>query len=308
MLDPMERAHACGIDVGFSETAATSAVAVFVVSERAGVASIGVAEPTRVLSSAALDKLIGDRQSPLSDDRVRLVTLDAPLTRTPLSAVPATGRCPDLRFSRGLFANSNRGPQPSSIRVPKQGWPLYRRGMALLERLERAGFPYVGMNGAETVCLPRRACMEVLPKLTLALLCPRALLAQARPRTGFFKQIDNWLFPHVFVALHEVGQPVVAGSALMGARQLLGTINLDDSVFAEAQRINALKSQDERHEAIGAFVAGFQGALALSGGACSVGDAEAHFLLPRRWHPDWEQAWTDTDRRTNPTDRVDVHA
>ncbi|MCC6807064.1 MAG: hypothetical protein IT381_06550 [Deltaproteobacteria bacterium] len=239
---------------------------------------------------------------------MRLVTLDAPLTRTRLLKIPMVGRAPDLRFSRGLFANSNRGPQPSSIRVPKQGWPLYMRGMSILALLERAGFPYLGMRGAEALQVPRRAVMEVLPKLTLALLCPRALLAVTRPRTGFLKQIDNWLFPHVFDEPLDGMPPVLAGSALREALQLLGPIRVDDSVFVEARRIHALRSQSERHEASGAFIAAFQAALALAGGACCVGDDEAHFLLPRRWHPDWEQAWKDTERAAKRIERVAVHA
>jgi hypothetical protein len=150
--------------------------------------------------------------------------------------------------------------------------------------------------------------MEVLPKLTLALLCPRELLAVTRPRKGFFRQIDNWLFPHLFVRDSAIDQHgVLRGSSRAHALALLGpALSLDASMFDEADRIDAIESQDERHEAIGSFVAGFQGALALAAAACAVGDVESCFLLPRRWHADWEAAWQASERIREPVSRVDV--
>jgi hypothetical protein len=303
---------ACGIDVGFSATDATSGVSVFSVERAESVACtvrVAVLSPTRVMTAAGVEMLVTGLRPPFDNPRLRLVTFDAPATRTLHAAMPPTGRLPDRRFSRGLFTNSKRGPQPSSIRVPKQGWPLYQRGMKLVALLCQAGFGYVILDPkAHTQELPARASMEVLPKLTLSLLCPRDLLAVKRPEVGFYGQIDNWLFAHVFVREAAVDKHGVRrGSARDLALELLGpTITIDASVFDEADRIDAIETQGEKHEAIGAFVAGFQGALAVAASACAVGDNESHFLLPRRWHADWEAAWLATERRREPAGRVEV--
>src|SRR5690348_14256952 len=80
---------ACGIDVGFSATAATSAISAFAVERRGARARISVARETRVLTSSALDLLVSGREAPLDDDRVRLVTLDAAVTLTEHLAMPS---------------------------------------------------------------------------------------------------------------------------------------------------------------------------------------------------------------------------
>jgi len=299
---------ACGIDVGFAPVGKTSAVAAFLVQKTIESTRIALAHETKVLSSTELDKLIERREGPLADERVRLVTIDAPVTSTDHTTMPALGRLPDRRFSRGAFNNSKRGPQPSSIRVPAQGWPLYRRGMAILAQLESIGFPYVSVTAAEEVALPLHGTMEVIPKLTLTLLCSRSLLAVARPRSGFFKQIDNWLFSQIFT---QTGQtdPLALGSKRERLMPLLEpSIELDATVFTEAARIDGLATNAEKHEAIGAFTAGFQGALALAGGACVVGDEESHFLLPHLWHRDWEEAWLVSERLAEPARRLRVQS
>jgi len=147
-----------------------------------------------------------------------------------------------------------------------------------------------------------RATMEVLPKLTLALVCPRAWLAVDRPRTGFFSQIDNWLFSKMFLPV-LAEQPGLARPESPGAVEW--PLELDQTVVREAERIGALGKGD-RHEAIGAFVAGFQGALALAGQACVVGTEDAHFLLPKTWHSDWDAAWESTTRSGEATTRRGV--
>jgi hypothetical protein len=298
---------ACGIDVGFAEVGETSGISAFIVQRTIERTRIALAERTMVLSSTALDRLIQQRGGPLADKRVRLVTLDAPVTITNHRTMPALGRLVDRRFSRGAFSNSKRGPQPSSIRVPKQGWPLYRRGMAILAQLDSIGFPYVSVTAADEVTLPSHGTMEVVPKLTLALLCSRNLLTVARPRIGFLRQIDNWLFSQIFA---QAGQTDVL--ARVGEREHLmqhfePSLELDATIFVEAARIDGVATNAERHEAIGAFTAGFQGALALAGAACVVGDEESHFLLPHLWHRDWEQAWLVSERHVEPARRVRVH-
>jgi hypothetical protein len=299
---------ACGIDVGFAAVGKTSAISAFLVQKTIERPRIALAHGTDVLSSTALDRLIERREGPLADERVRLVTLDAPVTSTDHATMPALGRLPDRRFSRGAFSNSKRGPQPSSIRVPKQGWPLYRRGMAILAQLESIGFPYVSITAAEELALPLHGTMEVVPKLTMALLCSRNLLAVARPRTGFFKQIDNWLFSQIFAQTGQTAPLAPGGERQHLMRLLQPPIEIDATVFAEAARIDGLATNAEKHEAIGAFAAGFQGALALAGVACVVGDQESHFLLPHLWHRDWEEAWLDSDRLAEPARRLRVQS
>ncbi len=134
--------------------------------------------------------------------------------------------------------------------------------------------------------------MEVIPKLTQAILAPRSTLV-GRPATA---NIDKFLFARSLATPHEGRSPLeqLVGSAILGA-----------SVFEEARRIQALGAA-ARHEAIGAFVAGLQGALLLTGGAAFVGASgpgEGYYALPRRWHSDWKAAWQDSAR---PNDTVRV--
>ena len=53
-----------------------------------------------------------------------MVSVDAPLTPVRLTDRPKSGRSVDKRFSKGVFHSSQGGPQPGSISVPLQGWPL----------------------------------------------------------------------------------------------------------------------------------------------------------------------------------------
>ena len=48
----------------------------------------------------------------------------------------------------------------------------------------------------------------------------------------------------------------------------------------------------------------------VTGDACvagAIGDHEGYFLLPRRWHPDWEQVWSDTVRPGDAVTRRDLN-
>ena len=47
----------------------------------------------------------------------------------------------------------------------------------------------------------------------------------------------------------------------------------------------------------------YAGRAALFGCA---GEYQGHYLLPRQWHADWQQAWSDTTKKTDEIIRVDV--
>src|SRR5262249_48240202 len=122
-------------------------------------------------------------------------------------------------------------------------------------------------------------------------------------------------FPHLFVTspmparrANDVTYPRhgTYQSYVMG---FLGpAVQLGIGARSEANRI-LLLADAARHEALGAFVAGLQAALALVGKASmvgAVGGAEGYFLLPSTWHVDWETAWTATSVPALPVSRVCV--
>jgi len=239
-----------------------------------------------------------------------LITLDAPVTPLRFAEKPTTGRSIEKRFSRGDFSNGKRGPQPSSIAVPAQGWGLYCAAMDFIEALKRVDFPLYRIPSeveSEKGCRLGRSVVEVLPKLTMALLSPKER-TKARPATDpFFWQIDNWLFPHIFVKSEFCTEGEASkcspsfGVDATTLLSLLGAdVTLDDSVWDEAARIQGEEDTELKHEMIGAFVAGFQGALSFAGKSelvgCS-GDYEGYYLLPVSWHPDWLALWNEKPRR-----------
>jgi len=228
----------------------------------------------------------------------------------------------ERRFSRGHFSNGKRGPQPSSIAVPRQGWALYESGMDFSGWLTTLNFP--------TFCLPplgavlnavdlQKRTLEVLPKLTMSLLLPQITVSGRPVGRGFHGQIDNWLFPQIFCSKSAQVLPV-AGIPGLGTHSgslfsLLGqTVILDSSVMLEADRIYAVPNNSVRHELIGAFVAAFQGALAFAGKAELVGAHGAHegyYMLPAYWHNDWTGAWNNYSpnhrRPAAPVYRLPIH-
>ncbi len=291
-----------GIDVGTSEEGPTSAMSFFIASH----GHIDVAETTRVLTGPDLQELIRN------DDAIgnaQLVTLDAQLTPNMIPARPPTGIAIDKRFARGAFQNGHghRGLQPGSLATPIPGWQLYGAGMHLRGLLETRGLSYLEFP----VAIRPKAIVEVIPKLTQGLISPQSLVV-GRPMNGGFKQLDNWLFPHLWVTApvpeeHE-GNPDYPrhGAQAKGAADLLG-VQLGQRVLPEANRIMGLRPVKARHEAIGAFAAGLQGALALTVGASLVGAPgphEGYFLLPRSWHDDWETAWETTMRPNDTVSRI----
>jgi hypothetical protein len=246
------------------------------------------------------------------------VCLNVPITPKRLRTKPDNGRWVDRRFSRGNFANANRGPQPSSIASPTQGWRLYVWAVSFMNELAAAGFPPLPMplNPVEGGVSIAKRTMEVIPKLTQSLIVSPELVRSRPSKNPYYGQIDNWLFSHLFSSADQVSRKVPDTVKLGAARgELLTTLGekivLSDSVWEEANRIDNLPTQGQRRELVGSFVAGFQGALAYAGGAELVGcagDYEGHYLLPKRWHPEWTQTWDDTQKKGDAVIRVDVAA
>jgi hypothetical protein len=268
-----------------------------------------------VLSSSKISTLANFKNEVLKQKWVKTITviaLDAPITPRRIDLMPNSGRQVEKRFSRGEFHNKKRGPQPSSISVPRQGWPLYCGAMDLMTELQEAGFamPAIPATGDNpSVDFSGKVCVEVCPKMTQTLLTPKSRVV-SRPDKKvtpiYYRQTDNWLFPHLFVATAPInphpgqGPQPNWGVDRLGMVQLLGDrVQIDKSVWDEATRIASVRSLPERHELIGAFVAGFQGAITLAEASVVVGmsgDYEGYYILPSKWHNDWCRVWDDTTR------------
>lgn len=182
--------------------------------------------------------------------------------------------------------------------------------MSFLDSLNRVGFPFFHLPTADAGkegCRLQHCVVEVLPKLTMALLTPKERTKTRPAADRFYWQIDNWLFPHLFVKRDgESTGEVPNGAPSCGLDvptllSLLGAeITLDASVWEETTRIQGEEDTELRHEMIGAFVAGFQGAISFAGKAQLVGccgDGEGYYLLPASWHQDWQAVWNEKPKR-----------
>jgi hypothetical protein len=172
-------------------------------------------------------------------------------------------------------------------------WSRYEQSRSLLPVLEERGFPLLSMPAeAPASELPLRCTAEVFPKASLAVLGPTSAL-KCRPAAGeFMSQLDDWLFPRLFVSTGEAVPPAV---------KLFETfdLRLPRETLDEAQRITGLRRPVPRREPMRAFLAALQGLLALRGEACLIGaagDHEGSILLPAVWHSDWETEWRDHRR------------
>jgi dCTP diphosphatase len=276
-----------GLDVGFSITKATNSFCLLNVDEARK--EIGLVERAgRFLRSDAPELFRGlSRSYP----EIRWVSIDAPLTPLRLTLRPKSGRSVDKRFSKGVFHGSRRGPQPGSISVPLQGWPLYEAGMDIVENLREARlgdyveFADFGKEASTGV-------IECIPKLTQALLVP---LETVRERRG---TVDDYLFPLLF---EEEGP---YRSVLDRA---LGDYGFSTQVEALISEISSAPRR--HHEELAAVVAAVQGALVAIGRASVVGrdgDSEGYYALPHRgdWKSDWSRAFEST--RVAAADGVDI--
>jgi dCTP diphosphatase len=265
-----------GIDVGFSITQETSSFCLVSIDSRRREVNL-----TEGPKRFALHQASSVFQRLSSYGNIGWVSIDAPLTLERLNHRPESGRSVDKRFSRGAFHSSHRGPQPGSISVPKQGWPLYEAGMDLLEKL-RAGklgtyVPFESFRGVLS-----GGAIECIPKLTQALLVPRDVV---RERKG---NVDEHLFPLLF-AREGLERPAL--------NRALGGYKFSPDL---EEVIGEISSGPKRyHEELAAIVAAVQGVLLATGRASvvgRVGDSEGYFALPHRddWHPDWRAVFEST--------------
>src|SRR5918997_3084012 len=132
----MRNMNVLGLDVGFSITKATNSFCLLYVDEARK--EIRLVERAKRFMRGDAPELF--RRLSRSYPDIRWVSVDAPLTPVRLIDRPKSGRSVDKRFSKGVFHSSQGGPQPGSISVPLQGWPLYEAGMDILEKLREARF------------------------------------------------------------------------------------------------------------------------------------------------------------------------
>jgi hypothetical protein len=263
-----------GVDIGFSNDRDTCCSCVLEVSHT----SLNLLEnPKRFCIE---DRAVEIRRIVDAFGSPTLVGIDAPLTPMLISQNPRTGRMVDKVFSRGPFSNGRRGPQPGSIATPRQGWPLYCAGMRFRQTLEQSvrGLRYVSF--CEIHNRPIEGAIEVIPKLTQALLLPPNCTTE-RPRGA---NIDESLFLHLF------------GSSDSWLQKLPMPLLPNESLLTMVGRI--LKDPHRHHEEIGAFVAAYQTVCSLIGGAVAIGsegEHEGYFSLPRHtsWHEGWQVAYEE---------------
>jgi len=257
-----------GIDAGFSKSRATSCYCGLQITGR--LISFD-REPTRFHADCDLSKHFAIAN-------YSVITLDAPLTPRRISR-RIQGRKIEKLFSQGVFSNTKKGPQPSSIAVPEQGWKLYHAGMDLMSKLK--GRSYVTISGLQGV--PRAGVYEVLPKMTQSLLVPPALVA-SRPKG---QKIDDFLFPQLFDR---------KGTHRQKIDQLLGEFRFTKDV----EDFISIISRDPKkyHEELAAVVCAFQAALIAMGRAELVGYGgvhEGYYALPpvECWDSDWRQPFEE---------------
>lgn len=249
-----------GIDVGFSSTKKTSCYCSFRIENK--VISF-INQPQKFDSKYNLQELV-------SSECFDIIIVDAPLTPMLIEQRPKAGRKVDKLFSNGIFSNSPyRGPQPSSIAVPAQGFPLYQAGMELITNMQ----PYKYLTISDIKSDSSKGIYEVIPKLTQSLLFPRDVVVN---RT---EQIDDYLFPKLFR---------MSGSYRHILDRILGDYLFDDEVEQYIENISPKKY----HEELASIVCAFQAVLIATKKSTFVGfegDIEGYFALPRMEY--WDLEW-----------------
>lgn len=298
---PRTRTLVLGIDPGPARPSALAARTVLAIDDATG--AISVALPAKPMKVAALRAFLADDPL-LSEPALRMVCLAAPLTPRPLEQKPWKARAVEIRLARGAFSTTERGPGMPWIATPRL-WPLYEQAVPLLDALVARRFPLLTLPPENAFAeLPRRCTAEVFPKASLAVLASRELV-QDRPHSGqSFSQLDDWLFPQLFMASGISSPPFEACLRCLAPR-----LHLTPQTFQEAERIARLRRPSPRREPLRAFVAALQGILALVGAACIVGaagESEGSVLLPATWHPDWETEWRDSRRSVSQVRRLPV--
>lgn len=288
-----------GIDPGPPREAASAACAVLSLDGRSG--SISVFRPAIPLRKASLALFLAGEPL-LADPRLRLAAVAAPLTPRPLDPKPWKARAVEIRLSRGAFASSSRGPNMPWI-SRALSWSRYEQARPLLPVVEARGFPLLTMLAeAPAGELPLRCTAEVFPKASLAVLTSAGTLQNRPGANEFMGQLDDWLFPRLFTATDAAAPPIAAFLETCAPGLRLARETLE-----EAQRIANLRRPFPRREPLRAFLAAFQGILALRGSTCLVGaagDFEGSILLPLIWHPEWEAEWRDFRREVTQLRRI----
>lgn len=280
-------AFVIGIDPGVPREKAPAAFSVLRL-DRTG--AIGLVQRATSLKKPELAELL--RNDPLlGDERLRLAALNAPLTPVRLERKPLRARKVEIRLSRGAFAGSVRGPHPTWISAARSGWLRYLEAAQLSDILRQRGLPLLAMppDGVAPE-LPERCSVEVFAKVTLAVLAPLSSLVDRPLSSEIFGQIDDWLFPRLFLP-PESGERAPIED-LLEAR--VPGLHFTPETLLEADRITLLRRPFPRREPMRAFVAALQGILALEGAAALVGaegETEGSYVMPAEWHPDWEEAW-----------------
>jgi hypothetical protein len=289
-----------GIEVGRPLPGYSRGLAVFAVSKNENKYEVRAAGATQTVETG---KLWGfkDFFAKTSLPRRAVLALDAPITPGRPRPAPNTGRAVEKRFSRGAFSTSKHGLQPVSLAVHLQGYCLHAEAMEVREELENQNIPYMAFPEEAKWCRLRvPSIIEVLPRLTAGLLLPRTLVADVRPRGPKTALMEAFLFPYLFCAEPErFGRPAFP-QHLRAVDQFAERLTFDPSFFEDAESCRD-------YQQIGAFLAAFQGVLAianLSALAGSQGASEGYICVPRAWHRDWEEVWADTARTDDEVTRL----
>jgi len=294
-----------GIDPGVPRAKAAAAYSILTLDPLDQGATIGLIGRSEALRKTELAAFLRDDPL-LADERLRLAAINAPLTPVRLERKPLRARRVEIRFSRGGFAGSSRGPHPLWISAGRSGWLRYLEAAPLQDILAERGLPLLTMPPeGEVPELPARCSAEVFAKGTLTVLVPRTSL-EDRPMVGeFLGQIDDWLFPQLFLR-RSPAEPAPIESIL---ETLAPGLRIGPETFLEIERITNIRRPYSRREPLRAFVAAFQGILALVGAGALVGaegDTEGYYLMPAAWHPDWEEEWSDPRRQEPKVLRVRI--
>lgn len=271
-------AHILGVDVGYSETKRSNSYCIVSVDEAKK--TIGLIEEPECFC-------ITDAQQTLETifnkhDDVELVALDAPITPELMITRPGSGRTIERVFSKSLFSNGLRGPQPSSLSVPQPGWALYSTGMELVNLICEMDNRKKYISVADFVLGQKSGIIEIIPKLTQALLVPRAsVIGRGKAK------IDDYLFPRLFSA--------------NGDNRCFLDNALDEWKFTGDLEflIDTLASRPKKyHEEFAAVVSAIQGAMLIIGKASVIGFLganEGYYVLPQvhSWHEEWRDTFID---------------
>lgn len=294
MSDPSSLVLVLGIDPGLARPASLAAWSVLSLDPTSG--TVAVLSPAVHVRKDALTTLLAGEPL-LSDPRLRLAAMAAPMTPLPLERKPWKARLLEIRLSRGAFSGSARGPWMPWLSGPRT-WARYQQAAFLRAILQDRGFSLLTMPAADeqVLVLPFRSLAEVYPKATLALFSSTAPVPERPLANKLLGQLDDWLFPRLFTDLESSPPPI---QTIL--QEMDRGLRLASETLEETRRIASLRRPFPRREPMRAFIAAFQGILALRGCACLVGAAGEHegsILLPQTWHPDWEVEWRD--RRSVP--------